>query len=267
MSEEGIGPDDRDASPGSQEQDWETSSIPRLLAGGAWKIATGGPRYALKLAHRSVNLAEKLALSTLRKRMDAVAPAPAPAAEDEVVVSPVRSASTPAAPATGSITASVLMARLLDASQEQNATSARERLALRIVRQLVPDEARILAALADGHSAALVHVGAGPIVGPATQRWLENLSPVGREAGVALIDQTPRYITHLRDLGLLESGDEDKSLQLKYQLIEADTKVRETCAQIEKSGLRPKFFRRTIRISDAGTAFWATCEPKEQQRF
>jgi hypothetical protein len=266
MSDEGTGMEDRDA-PGAQDDDWETSSIPRLLAGGAWKIAVGGPRYALKLAHRSVNLAEKVALSTLRKRLDAVAPAATTASADDDVA-PVRSATASATPSAGGpVTAAMILGRLLDASQEQNAHSARERLALRIVRQLVPDEARILAALADGHSAALVHVGAGPIVGPATQRWLENLSPVGREAGIALNDQTSRYITHLRDLGLLESGDEDKSLQLKYQLIEADTKVRETCSEIEKKGLRPKFFRRTIRMSDAGLSFWASCEPKEQQRF
>jgi hypothetical protein len=271
MSDEGAGTDRPEEAESSR--DWETQSIGRLLAGGAWKIATGGPRYAFTLAHRGFNVAEKLALSTLRKRMDAVAPGgPVHAAhpDDEPPRAPAAGA-TPgalaAAATAGPVTAAVLLARLLDASLEQNAESARERMAIRTVRQLVPDEARILAALADGHSAALVHVGAGPLVGPATQRWLENLSPVGREAGVALIDQTPRYLTHLRELGLLESAEEDKSLQLKYQLIEADTKVRETCTQIEKNGLRPKFFRRTIRISDAGKAFWAACEPKEQQRF
>lgn len=74
-----------------------------------------------------------------------------------------------------------------------------------------------------------------------------------------LLDQTSVYVTHLRRLGLLESDDEDKTMQIKYQLIEADTLVRKTCAQIEKAGLRPRFFRRTIRISDTGRDFWAAC--------
>lgn len=241
-----------------------------LFASGAWSVATKGPRKALDLAQRGLTEAERLALTTLRKRMDAVSDedgfdhasdgnrADAPAAPRSAVPGSAR------APAQ---TASEAMAQLMEASLEQTEASAREALLLRIVNQLVPDEARILAALSDGHSSALMHLGAGPMVGPATQRWLENLSPVGKESGVQLVDQTSAYISHLRELGLLESGDEDKSLQLKYQLMEGDTKVRKTAEEIEKSGLRPKFFRRTLMMSEAGKAFWAACEPKNRQSW
>ncbi|TDU28458.1 uncharacterized protein DUF4393 [Panacagrimonas perspica] len=234
-----------------------------FVASGAWKLATGAPRRAMDLAQKGLSEAEKLALTTLRKRMDAVADDEAPHDEDDAPQPPSRpAAATPSgmAAASGRLTAAAAMARLMEESLEQTAEQALERLALRTVRQLVPDEARILAALVDGHSAALVHVGAGPLVGPASQRWLENLSPVGRECGVRLLDQIPTYLANLRNLGLLESGDEDKALHLKYQLIEADTLVRKTCGEIEKAGLRVKFFRRTIRISEAGKAFWNACE-------
>lgn len=246
------------------------SSLAGALVGSAWKLATRGPRKALDLAQKGLTEAERVALSTLRKRMDAVADSDSPSAEhgDEETATPKpRQGSASPATASAPLTAATAMARLLDTALEQSQDSAREALLLRTVRQLVPDEARILAALADGHASALMHLGAGPMVGPATQRWLENLSPVGKEAGVQLIDQTSAYVTHLRELGLLESGDEDKSLQLKYQLMEGDTKVRKTAEEIEKSGLRPKFFRRTIRMSEAGKAFWAACEPKERQSW
>jgi hypothetical protein len=241
-----------------------------LFASGAWSVATKGPRKALDLAQRGLTEAERLALTTLRKRMEAVSDEGdfedrAPSGHDENPAPARSQASSPArAPAQ---TASEALAQLMEASLEQTETSAREALLLRIIRQLVPDEARILAALADGHASALMHLGAGPMVGPATQRWLENLSPVGKEAGVQLVDQTSAYISHLRELGLLESGDEDKSLQLKYQLMEGDTKVRKTAEEIEKSGLRPKFFRRTLVMSEAGRAFWAACEPKDRQSW
>lgn len=237
-----------------------------LFASGAWSAATKGPRKALDLAQRGLSEAERVALTHLRKRLDAVSE------DDEAYAgsdpgdgpAPRASASERGAMAGSTASAAEAMAQLMEASLDQTETSAREALALRIVRQLVPDEARILAALSDGHSSALVHLGAGPMVGPATQRWMENISPVGREAGVKLVAETSQYVTHLRELGLLESGDEDKSLQLKYQLIEADTEVRKSCEEIEKSGLRPKFFKRTLRISAAGLAFWKACEPKER---
>ncbi|MGQ0700003.1 MAG: Abi-alpha family protein [Panacagrimonas sp.] len=242
----------------------DATSLLGQLASGAWKLAYRGPRKALHLAHRGVSEAEKLALSTLRRRMDEVADEEeSPTHRHESAsVAPVRQ--TPAARAQAPKTAIEVVAQLLEDSLEQSSESAHQRLLLRIAQQLVPDEARILAALADGHHAALMHVAAGPRVGPANQRWLENLSPVGREAGVMLPEQTSTYITHLRALGLLESGDEDKAMQLKYQLLEADTRVRKTCDEIEKNGLRSKLFRRTVRMSEAGKAFWAACEPKDK---
>lgn len=264
---ERAAPEDDSEAPG-------TTSLMGSLAAGAWKLATKGPRQAATLARRGLAEGEKLALSTLKRRMEA-----ATAEEDETsaLSAPTHwnaaSASTLVAPggsaraATASLGAADLLSHLMEMSLEQTPERARELLNQRILRQLVPDEARILAALADGHESALMHLGAGPLVGPANQRWIENLSPVGKESGVALPDQVPTYLRHLRELGLLESGDEDKNLQLKYQLMEADTLVRRTCEQIEKSGLRPRFFRRTIRMSDAGKAFWAACEPKEQRSW
>lgn len=271
-------PIDDDAESPAQAQ--EPTSFFGYVASGAWKMATAAPRLALDLAQKGLSQAEKRALNKLRRRMNAAAEDEFAATDhDDDADAARRTASSdrpeatapPGTAAAGSatprMTAAAVLARLLEDSAEQTLESAQERLHLRIIRQLVPDEARILAGLADGHSAALVHLGAGPLVGPATQRWLENLSPVGRECGVRLLDQTPAYIRHLRDLGLLESGDEDKSLHLKYQLIEADTLVRKTCTEIEKNGLRPKYFRRTIRMSQAGLALWKACEATPNQSW
>lgn len=266
--------DSNRAEPDTETEGSGPSSLLGSLAAGAWKIATEGPRRAASLAQRGLVEGEKLALSTLKRRMEAATadeddgPArSAPIDWNEVPTSGLDAPGSSAPAASSSLGAADLLARLMEMSLEQTPERAKELLNQRILRQLVPDEARILAALADGHESALMHLGAGPLVGPASQRWIENLSPVGKEAGVALPDQVPTYLRHLRELELLESGDEDKNLQLKYQLMEADTLVRRTCEQIEKAGLRPRFFRRTIRMSEAGKAFWVACEPKQQQSW
>ncbi|MGQ0502285.1 MAG: Abi-alpha family protein [Panacagrimonas sp.] len=230
-----------------------------MVASGALKLASRGPRKALDLAQRGITEGERLALTTLRKRMDAAAMEPDAAAADHRA--PARPASRRAADANPVAT---VIASLLDESLAQTRETALAALHLRIAQRLLPDEARILAALSDGHGAALMHLCSGPWTGPAGRRWLENLSPVGREAGVQLAEQTPAYLTHLRSLGLLETGDEDKSLSIKYQLMEADSLVRKTWAEMEKHGLRPKFLRRTVRLSEAGRAFWAACQQRGQ---
>lgn len=246
----------------------ESASLVGWAASTAWKLASKGPKLTIKLARRGFDEAEKLTLSTLKRRMDAVAAADeSEPGDDEVRGAPRAAPAEGHASATAAMDAATLLAQLLEASQTQTQSSARELLALRTLRQLVPDEVRILAALADGHGAPLMHLGAGPLVGPATQRWMENLSPIGKEAGVSLPDQVPTYITHLRELGLLESGDEDKSVQIKYQILEGDTKLRQASEEIEKEGLRPKLFRRTIKMSAVGLAFWAACEPKEKKSW
>lgn len=243
-------------------EDGEDPSFIEVLASGAWKFAAEGPRMAIDLAQKGLTEAERRALSTLRRRMDAVAD------EEMLETMPARRrANQDAAPATAAIDSSAaggapeLMAQLLEQAQEQTREDARHFLALHIARQLVPDEARIIAALSDGREAALLHLAAGPRIGKAAQRWMENLSSVGREAGIQLLDQTSHYIEHLRALQLLESGAEDPALLIKYQLLEADSEVRSACAEIEKLGMKPRFFRRTIRLSEFGRTFWATCNP------
>lgn len=255
MSEE---PEDRagfgEASPDAQ------PSLLGALASGARKLASEGPRRALDLAQKGLSEAERVALSTLRRRMDAASDEPAcstPAAPVRREAPAASGGGAPAAPAT---TAAEVMAQLLETAQEHTQQEAQQALWLRIAQQLVPDEARILAALSDGHESALLHLAAGPLLGRATQRWLENLSPVGRESGVQLPAMTAQYVDHLRGLGLLESGPESSALSLKYQLLEADGAVRTLCTEIEKQGMRPKFVRATLRISETGRAFWAACE-------
>ena len=73
------------------------------------------------------------------------------------------------------------MERMLRRSMDQTSADSRHALFARILHDLVPDEARIMSALADGSTYPLIEV-AGAQRGRALQRVLKNASSVGRRA-------------------------------------------------------------------------------------
>lgn len=156
------------------------------------------------------------------------------------------------------------MERLMEQAAEQSREQALAYLFGHIIGELVPDEARILGVLSDGSAYPLLHIAVGPRVGPATRRIADNFSNIGKPAGVKLLEQVPAYIAHLRELGLLASGPEDKELEIKYQILEGDVAVRGIAdAAAAKSGTSVRFVRRTLRMSELGREFWRACVPTE----
>ena len=154
---------------------------------------------------------------------------------------------------------------LLDTALEQDRRGAERALYAQILAQLTPDEARLLSALADGASYPLIHVMSTPRVGGSSRRLLENVSNIGRKAGVQLLDRTRYYIAHLRALELVETAAEDETATTEYQLLETDSLVREVIQHVESKGaaMRPRIVRRTLVRSTFGAEFWLACRGAE----
>jgi hypothetical protein len=152
-----------------------------------------------------------------------------------------------------------LLASLMRTSLDQTPTLSSERMYALILQRLVPDEARILAALAEGSHYALLHIAAGGLRGPG-QAVLENASNVGRASGVALPMRTPGYVTHMRALGLAEEGPEDPSLATEYDILLTESYVIDAKEEADRRG-RPRVTRRTLRISKLGADLWAAAHP------
>jgi abortive infection alpha-like protein len=202
-----------------------------------------GARDSLFAGLRAV---EAAALGLLRRRMDQAAALPAPAAAAPLA------AAAPSPPA--------LLRDLLERSMAQSREETRTALFVRLLGELLPDEARILAALSDGTTYPLIHVEAGPRLGAATRRVLAHVSSVGKSAGVAWADMTPAYVGRLVHLGLAELGPEDETHEVKYEILEADETVRAAIERIRKADRqRESIVRRVVRISDLGRALWAAC--------
>lgn len=149
-----------------------------------------------------------------------------------------------------------VMDDLLRQSIAQTPDDGERALVEMIVRELVPDEARILAALADGTTFPLVHVGrSGRGAGDG---WIvSNVSSVGRAAGVVLPERVPAYIGHMLALSLVLIGAEGRSFSEEYDILLTDPAVIAARASVGRRRARVHFA--TLRVSELGSAVWAAC--------
>lgn len=205
---------------------------------------------------------ERAALAELRRRLDNIDPLDdGRAADAEPVENPTRNAPPPKQ----TEPLRVAMAELLMRSLEQSKQRAREYLYLALLRQLVPDEARILSALADGSVYPLVHVDCRSGVS-GSRRVLSNASTVGRAAGVAVPPSVPRYLSRLLHFDLVELGDADPTLSVQYDILMTDQVVRDAEDAARADG-RARFVRATVRISPLGRDLWDACHPRADMEF
>jgi hypothetical protein len=200
----------------------------------------------VRFAERQLRGVERVALRELSARIEDAAPPPQQP--------PPRAAAANGAHDTPAERLDQLLRRSMDQTPDQSHDSLVEV----VLGAIVPDEARVISALADGSVYPLVHVNAGG-VGRTPRRVLSNASNVGRRAGVALPDRVPAYVTHLLSLGLIEIGPEDSSIHDEYEILLTDETVRR--ARERAGDQRVRYARHTVRISDLGKEFWRTCRP------
>ncbi|MDN5862856.1 MAG: Abi-alpha family protein, partial [Salinisphaera sp.] len=154
------------------------------------------------------------------------------------------------------------MAALLAEADHMTLDDARERQYAAVVAQLSPEQAKMLAVLATPRSLPLIHVGAGSRAGPIRYLVLENVTNLGREAGVILRDQVPRLVGHLRTLGLVALGPPVDGMRVDYDLLLADTAVRQAVAHVRETlGMRARLQRHSLALSDFGRTFWQAVGP------
>ena len=199
-------------------------------------------------------LVEHQLLSTLRRRLDEV--------DDPYVVALSAASTEHTANGSGSLVVAgeplrTAMKELLDRSIGFDHERAREYLYATVLRQLTPDEARIIAVLADGQPYPAVDV-----VARGNRVLLRNASTVGAAAGVTLPDEVPSYLTRLAGLGLVEISDELPELSSQYEILATDEVVRVAT----EGARRVKLVRNTVRLSRFGARFWAACDPGSRTR-
>ncbi len=220
-------------------------SIARVGLDAAGRIVDQVP--ALAWARSRIDEVEREALQALRDRL----------AQLDGAVPGGGLSVGPLTPATRASSAADEFAALLRAAEDQSAADARASALLRIIRELVPDEARIIRTLADGSEYAVIQAYDG------SDHIVVNHSSVGRQAKVHSQDLTPSYVSHLLEMGLVELVPYTGSNLMEYELLESETPVRKVLSPYDHRKLmKPRIVRQVVRLSAKGADFCAVCLPE-----
>jgi hypothetical protein len=236
-----------------------TAQVGRLLTRSGWGLARRLPGGAT--LQREVQRLQDAALTEVRRLLDIPDGGPhGMTPEEQRAVLLVQNS-------TGTEPLREAMGELLERSVETDRSRSREYLFGTIVSQLVPDEARIMAALSDGKAYAAMDVVARQLGRSGTRTVLANASTVGRSAGVVSPENVPAYITRLHNFGLVEFGPADDALSTQYDILATDSTVQAAQADIvaRHSG-SPRLVRKTVVISPFGRDFWAASDPTRAGR-
>lgn len=157
------------------------------------------------------------------------------------------------------------LGRLLRQAVDQSTASGQNELFHKLLDQLVPDEARIMAALSDGSSSPVVTVLRRGRAGSAGEIVLENMSLVGKTANLALASQVPTYVSHLLALGLVELGPHDPNMDIDFEILCADPAVLRAIKIASRGPVSARIEKHVLRLSGLGMSLWATASGDEPQ--
>ncbi|WP_082393500.1 Abi-alpha family protein [Nocardia arizonensis] len=128
----------------------------------------------------------------------------------------------------------------------------------RMLADLTPDEARILRFLHLDGAQPTIDIRTGRPRGLGAERVVSGLNLIGEHAGLRFPNRVPQYLPNLRRLGLIEFTREPVGNPNRYQILEAQSPVREV---LKRSGFGTKVYYRSIALTDFGADFVRTCLP------
>lgn len=227
----------------------------RLLGRTGWRLARQLP--GARAMEREAQRLQAAAISEARRLLQVPPAIPGAVArvmttpEEQRAVDYIRNTNPGTAPLRSA------MSELLERSVEATRTDSRDYLYGTIISQLVPDEARILAALSDGSHFAAMDVVHKPRRG-ATRTLVAHASAVGRQAGLVAPDNTPTYLARLHGFGLVEFGPEEPELTVQYDILATDPTVQDARKRARGN---VKLVRSALLMSEFGSQFWRAADP------
>jgi DNA-binding transcriptional ArsR family regulator len=219
------------------------AKLGRILGRSGWRIA------------RQLPVVAAVEREAQRLRKTAATRHPAPAGEEERVMRLVQDAQADAEPLRSAMT------ELLERSVESDTTNSRDYLFGSIISQLVPDEARILAALSTGERFAVLDVLAKS-GRSGTRPVITNVSTVAAAARVVAAESVGTYLDRLRGFGLIDMTPAGDDLSPQFDALLADPAIKHTRTQLDASRHGSKLNRKTVALSALGREFWTACAPK-----
>jgi hypothetical protein len=234
----------------------------RLLGRSGWRLARQLP--GAQAIEQETERFRRAARDEVRRLSDGATPQPPPRQAAPTVAAPnpeeQRAAYLIGVRSPGGDPLRDAMSELLERSVETTRAGSREYLYGTVLSQLVPDEARIIAALADGSRYAAVDVVAKQFGRP-PRTLLANASSVGRAAGVANPENVPTYVSRLAALGLIEFDDPTPALDTQFDVLASDDRIRDAEHRAGARRRATRLIRKALHLSDFGREFWAAVDP------
>ena len=227
----------------------------RLLGRSGWRIARQLP--GMSLVEQQANRLRQLASAELLRMLEIPQQYFGTASpEEQRVMLLVQDSDGDPAPLRTAMT------ELLSRSTGSSGGRSKEYLFGTIVSQMVPDEARVLAALAEGKRYAVVDVVAKHVGRSATRTVFANASLLGAVAGISPARNVATYLARLQQFGLVEFGPAVDELGEEYDQLAVDGVVQEARATIERGKMgSTKLVRKSVALSPLGRDFWTACAP------
>ncbi|TAM89659.1 MAG: DUF4393 domain-containing protein [Jatrophihabitans sp.] len=225
------------------------AKVGRILGRSGWRIARQLP--GAQAVEREAQRWQRVAVQEVRRILDIPQAVFGVASVEETRAVLLIQNSTDGQPLRSA------MGELLDRATGRSAATGQDYLFGTILSQLVPDEARLIAALADGQPRAAVDVldkSRSPRV------LLACASRIGQEAGVTDARHTPTYLARLRGLGLLDLGPPLEGAERDYEALARDEAVRAAQASARRPAAT-RLRRTSVRLSALGEQFWAASDP------
>ena len=234
------------------------AKVGRILGRSGWRLARQLP--GVNVVEQQAQRLRQAAAHELTRLLDIQHQVFTPATgEEERVMMLVRDAAGDPEPLRSAMT------ELLERSSMSVNGRSRDYLFGTIVSQLVPDEARILAVLAERAPFPVIDVVAKQVGRSTTHLALADVCAVGVAAAVSVPADTATYLGRLRGFGLVEYGPASNELEAQFKALAEDPAVLAARTRIERGKLgSPRLVRKTVTLSPLGREFWAACAPSRR---
>jgi hypothetical protein len=163
--------------------------------------------------------------------------------------------------AAGEETLGELYANLLATSIDSDTAKNAHPGFVEIIKNMSPDEARILYFFASDREEALLDVRSHIGNGDSFNSEIRNFSLIGADSGCKFPELTPNYLDNLCRLGILEIPEGLVLAENEvYEKLESDERLEEIRSSIKKrENLTIQFVRKYIRLTDLGKQFCNAC--------
>lgn len=157
-----------------------------------------------------------------------------------------------------------MFATLLCSSMDRETAGQAHPAFVRVLSEIVSDEAKILRHLRDFDAVPAIDVFSTESGTGLVGARLEGLSLIAIEAGAENRGALPVYTRNLIRLGLVAMEVDEVFEDSKYEKLESSTPIRAVMEHVKSKGRIPELRRRAIRLTEFGRAFLRVCLPEEK---